>query len=659
MSTKATPAPRTFKRPGIPPGEFEDFVKEESPASPGRGEIRKTDVTPGVLTSFLSNERSRLMHVLNESLKIPRILFKSHVAPNSTIPYKNANVRAGGCITRDWLLLQRNVDEGIIGRFKRRKSTQSSCEQDGRSRRSRGRVEDHRQSAESCRDPCRESRGRTSDECGDDRRAFAESRGRDPCADDLSNRREYCRSTLEPSRPEDIRSEDKPAQYNDRRACDATEYGEEECARGRVTSRECWTRCKPATEGEIYRACRPKPCESPYPSDREERAICRDRRRSYASRDCDEETAAPAARRYVESTPSCSEESSCTSSERDICATRSGRSRRRLVPDARQPKPDPSPPSQQHWTERAPSYCDNYPKKTPCASTDVEPSPMLFVPQKGPRKSRAKGAAWPLGDAREDCKRMPSEICDGADAEAPRIPPRCSADKCEQPRCVISFEDKCADSLTPPVPKVKPRLRQFPKFARSGRYSFEKSESGCAASNVSDCESPNVASYKYQLSRCSSVKRTCNVDARDSPDDAGGARRKRATPLSRFRKTKRLESRRESRAKGKRGRGKAESPSGWMRQKYKVRLKIFQRGDGRLDACLPRIVELRESRDGRKRPIRPSKVAAHEFSPRLCPSDCPPPEQPVTETKSYPTKMEESRVVRGESPEKCSRKKYC
>lgn len=439
------------------------------------------------------------MRALNESLRIRRRLLQPRVLPNAVIPHRNCSARVG-----DRPLLRRNV-EGTIEQHGRSKSTRSGCEENGgRSGRSRECADDRRRSAESCRDP-----------------------------------------GSEPSDRRPVRL-DEPEGYVDRQWCESggRERADIDDCAGRVTSRECWSRGKPATERSVYRTCEPEACEA--------------------------------------------------SREEAICPPRDRESRAR---------------------------------KDPCRAKDP--------------------TSHSAGDTRDS--RMAVD------------PPPCGRRWTEDPP--PCREDGCADSSTFPRPARKPRksrAQQFPAFTRSGVCRFERSgEQQSAASNVGDCV-PSIASFKYRLSKCSWRQKTRNTAAREeSPDDICRERQRKASP-ARCKEAKRLQPRRKRRGKG-------ESPSEWSRQRYKVRLKSFQKGNGRLDPCLPQIVEVRSPRDGCRRskpPSKPSCPAADEPTERSrspCPSECPPTEPPVVETKSYWTKMEESRPVRRDGgPEKCkSREKYC
>jgi len=145
----------------------------------------------------------------NEFLKFPRQLLASHNVSNCVTSPKNFSTAGNNCTTFDWPFIQRNVDGEITAQLKRWRSAQSSCEKDSQnSQESRKCIEDHRQSAESCK--------KAQEKCNDDNRISAESYRKSDS--DLPSHREYYRS-IESNTP--IYS-DKPVSYNDRQACDLT-----------------------------------------------------------------------------------------------------------------------------------------------------------------------------------------------------------------------------------------------------------------------------------------------------------------------------------------------------------------------------------------------------------------------------------------------------
>lgn len=653
VSTKTISALRSFKKPGEPPEETGNFIKGKSCSSQW-SEICEMNILPG-LPTFLSNEKLRIIHVLNQPLKIPRRLLTLRIASNPAILHKE-NFSSGEM--SDQLLPQRNnINREIITLVKRWKSTQSSCEKDGVPKKSRGRIEDHRQSVESCAERMRE---KSNDDCH--RISEISENCRKSCGN-LLNHREYYRS-IETSSP--IRS-DKPVSYNDRRACDSMKHEPRESV---LIMCENWTCGKSAMKRKIYHKCKPKPCvhnirETIRPP-------------SHVSRDCERKSEGEMIKKdkpkRVESVHYARQHSETETSylkkncEKKTSSAKCQMSKPCSVSDANeQIKPDPPPPRYQHWSENPPFYCDAYSNKT-VRTSPVKPSPMIFVPRKKSWISRTKGkaVASTLQDIQEARGKSTSKNgCDKTDAKAKitsRLP-KSASERCIPDRA-ISFENKCAASLTlPTVNKTKPRVLQpFPKLTKSGDCRVEKPKEDFATSNVSDC-SPGMTSFKHRLSKCLCVKEMWSISAdRESSDIDADARSKQEAFPSICEKIKRQESSRPLKKEEGGRRKRLESSSGWTRdgQRYKIRLKIFQKGNGCLDPCLPRIIELRQSRGGKVRSIL-SGIAddTGELSPRLKSSCRPPgycsPKRSIVETKSYPTKMNESRVMR----EKNLRKNPC
>lgn len=651
MSTKTISAPHSFKRARVLPEEYENSIKGESRSFQCRSEICEMNILLG-LPTFLSNEKLRIIRILNQPLKIPARLLSLHIAPNSMNLHKDSTFGGSDSATRDGLLLQHNIDREKITSLKRRLSTQSSCEKDNVSKKSRGCIEDHRQSAEICAKKTREKC-----ENSNCQQISAETRGKS-CSDLLAHQ-EYYRS-IESSSP--IYS-NKPVPYNDWRACVPVKR---DSPKRTLISCESWMCGKLATERKIYHKCKPKSCT--YPNICNE-VIKLDIPRDY--NDGSEEMTTDELKRIgaFHSVRQCSEiepsfsEKTCTSSEEKTSPMKSKMSKPCSDIDE-QMKPDPPPPRYQHWSENPPSYCNNCSSKTICTST-VKPSPMFFVPRKEPLKSWMKGATPSLQDIHKDCGKNTSKNgCDKTDAKA-KITPKSASEK-HISRCVISFEDKCAASLTLPVfvNRKKPRVvQQFP-LTKNGRCRVEKQEKDFTTSDVSDCN-PSMSSFKYQLSKCPSIKEIQSIDVNhESSDTDVDARPKQEAALSVCEKIERQESRPQVKEEEKRKRFK--SSNGWTRQRYKIRLKIFQKGNGHLDPCLPRIVELRQPRDGKTRSIL-SKVFEldadeGELPPRLK-SPCRPPDYcpskwPVAENKSYSTKMNESKMVCGQNLKKRLCKKH-
>lgn len=601
------------------------------------------------LPTFLSNEKLQIIRVLNQPLKIPRRLLTLHVTPNPTLLH-NFNIGRSDSATNDCLLLQSNIDRETIMRLKRWKSTQSSCEKDGVPKKCRGCIEDHRQSAELCAK--RTPKKHENNGCQE-----MSAKSRQESCGDLLNHQEYYWS-IESSSP--IYS-DKPVPYNDRQECDSMKR---DSHKSTVIMCETWTCGKLATERKIYHKCKPKSCA--YPKIRDEAIRCP----SDTPRDCNEEKlekmtidkpkrTAQDSKQCSKAKPSFSEEI-CTSNKKKTPPMKSKISKACSVSDTNeQIKPDPPPPRYQHWSENPPSYCDRCSNKVRTAKSTVKSSPMIFVPRKEPWKFWMKGSTSSLQDIHEDRRKSTSK--NGCDRT--RTTSKSVSEK-HIPRRVISSENKFAASFPAFVNRTKRRVVQrFPTLTRNGRCRVEKSEKDLATPDVSDCN-PSMASFKYRLSKCPSIKEMWSIGVNhESSDTDVHSPPKQEAPLSVCEKIER----RESRPQEKQGRKRKrfESSGEWTRQRYKIRLKIFQKGNGRLDPCLPRIVELRQPRDGKARSILSKMfgLAAEEgeLPPRLKspgrPPDYCPPKWLIVENKSYPTKMDESRVVRGQNLGKRSCKK--
>lgn len=591
----------------------------------------------------LSHEQPQIARALNASLQTPQRSLTLRVVPNRMISYRHFNPRKNNFVTDDLLHLQRNINnKGIITRLKRGKNTHSGCGRDD-TKRHRERIEDHQQSAEK---PC---------EWRSEGYPIGKKSYRQRTGDDLSTHHKYCQSIKSDS-PTYL---DKPESYNN---CESSKH---ECCESEQATRirsEKWTCGKPATESEIHYKCAPEPCTH---SQSQEKTPC-----FPSSRDCREDRS-----KEIEIHPGRCPESEPAPSEK-IILNKTSPVKQKISEEYPAPdtdeyyKPDPPPPRYPYWREQAPSYCDQDPKKT--TRPIVKASPMIFFPKKEWR-FRAKGSALLPQNIHEPSGKSPDEdVCGGTDVRAPH-----SRKGVSKKRCVISFEDKCSASLTIPGPvkTTESKIQQFPKLTKDGRCCVEKPEKRSVTSHISDCN-PNMASFKTRLSKCPSIKEMWGTGVKpDLPVDDNAVQ---AALLSRCKKTKRPMSQTETTGRKKR-KSKSQTPSnGWLRQKYKVRLKIFQKEGQRLDPDLPRIVEVRHQREEQMRPKQlKSAVSKGEFSSRTrdsypcpcpcpnpcpspCPSSCPSPhylsEMPIAETKSYPTKMNESRVIR-EHPGKRTCKK--
>lgn len=327
--------------------------------------------------------------------------------------------------------------------------------------------------------------------------------------------------------------------------------------------------------------------------------------------------------------------------------------RRCLAPcintDEHEIKPDPPPPRYPHWTEN-PSYCNHCSKKTTRVSV-VKSSPIIFIPEKGPRKSRVKDTTSSLRDIRKNKKK-----CSKTDIQT-RISSQVRKSVMSTCMPQRAIENKCADSLALParVDRTKQEIQRFPTLTKEGQCRVKKPEKKLVMSNVSDCK-PNVASFKYRLSKCPCPREIQNADADHKSPINVGMQQRQSDPLSRDKGTNELESRRET-VKRKRKGDKLRSE---MQQKYRVRRKMSQKGDKRLDPRPSRIAEPRQPRDGKMRSRLSKQVRSESEEGKLpsrlrnlCSDYCPS-EEPVVEHKSYPTKMDESRAIRDQSLEKSS-----
>ncbi|XP_011698549.1 PREDICTED: uncharacterized protein LOC105456301 [Wasmannia auropunctata] len=598
------------------------------------------NILPRILT-FLSHKKLRVTHALNESLRLRQKLLASRAVPNRMISYGNFNINRKNSITCDnFLLPRRNISNGngIITRFKREKSTQSGKKDDSKPHRER--VEDHRQSAEEPR------------EWRSDGYQIPAENYQKTCSDSLNHHQ-----SIESNSP--IHS-NKPVSYSNRQACsESSKHESRKSTRAtRITSKK-WICRKPATESKIYHKCKPK--SRTYPDGREEtigfpssQDYCEDKSRQAASH--------PSTRLRPESEPLPSK--NVTSCKKVTCPEEREAKKKKEYPASDmyeyRRKPDPPPPRQPHWSENLPSYCDPSLKKTTTTrSSPVKASPMIFIPDKGSRKSRARDTASSLQNIHKASKASdggsPNEKeCGRTDTK--KAPQKLDESRKCTSRCTISFEDRCATSLTIPPPTVNrtmdSRSKQFPTFTKDGRCAEKaKKKSVCTTDFVSDC-SPNMASFKYRLSKCPPIKEMWSIGVKREPPVDVSVRQ----DAFNCKKSKRPDSRPETasarRRLGTRLKSRAPATSnGWTRQKYKVRLKIFRK-ENTLDPCLPQIVELRQPRGEKTRP-RQSKFAADEGehfsqseSSHCRPSKLTTETESITETKSYPTKMNESRVIR-------------
>lgn len=596
---------------------------------------------PRILT-ILSHEKSQMTHALNEFLTIPHILHTKayHIASNHIISYKSFNMKENDSTIDNFS--QHNINTGIITRFKRGKNTQASCRKDDAKQRER--IEDHQQAAESCEEP-REWRS-------DGYQISTESYQK-ICNDLLSNR-EYHQS-IESNSPICL---NKPESYNNLQACESSD-GSYKSKRSTQIISERWFRGKAATEGKIYYKYKPKPCS--YLASQEKTECFHELTKP--SQDCckdkpNEVTKYKSEQIATYPTQQCAE-SELTSSKKIILEPKEISPVEVNIPKeyARDTheyyiKPDSPPPRPQHWSENPPAYCNHCSKET-CLSP-VKASPAISIPEKGPWRSQAKDTTSSSQNIHEDSSRSPNENeCSRSDAKASHLQKNVSK------KCMISFEDKCAASLTVPVNKtMESKIQQFPRLTKDGGCCVDKPEKKPATLDVNDCSS-NMTSFKYRLSKCPSIKEMRSIGVKREPPVDVSMQQKQEALLSYRRKKKRSKSRPETARKEKKRIFKSRAPgNGWARQKYKVRLKNFQKGNGRLDPCLPQIVELKYPRDKRitskqlKSTVHKSEFSSENSSPHY------PSETLIAKTKSYVTKMEESRVIRDQYVGKHPSKKH-
>ncbi|XP_018351601.1 PREDICTED: uncharacterized protein LOC108754063 [Trachymyrmex septentrionalis] len=574
------------------------------------------------ILTFLSHKKSRMTHALSEYLRIPQKLLALQTVPNRMISYRNF-IRRNNSTANDLLLLKRNINKDIIARFERRKSTQSSEKDDSKQRHEC--IGNHRQSAESCEKP-REWR---SDGYQISTENYQKIRG------DLLNHDE-CYQSIESN---SSNCPDKSVPYNNQQACESPKHESYTSKPATRITSEKWIRGKLATEGKIDYKCKPK--SYIYPDNREKlihftssRGNCKDKSKQTASY--------PTLCSKSETLSS----KKITSNEKKASLVKHKIPKKYLTSDSYESYriPDPPPPRYPHWSENPPPYCDCLKKTT--RSSLVKASPMIFIPDKGPRKSRAKDTVSLPRNIHENSSKSPKgNECDQTDAKALHLQKSAS-----KKYTTISFEDKCAASLTIPAPNkiMESKIQHFPTLTKDGRCCVVKPEKKFVTPDVGDCN-PNMASFKYRLSKCPDVKEMWGIGIKHEPPVDVSVRQEQGTLSSDYKKIKRSESRRETTRRKKKFKSRLPR-SGWTQQKYKVRLKIFQKKNS-LDPCLPRIAELIQPR-GEKMRSKLSKFAVDEgvsFSQLKspCPHNCPS-KIPITETKSYPTKMYESSSIRNQ-----------
>lgn len=553
---------------------------------------------------FLSHEKSRMAHALNESLKITQRLLALRIVPNRMISYPSFNRGKNESVTDASLFLRRNVNKDLIARLKRGNTQSSWTGKDG-TKQPRDRIED--QSAKEAREWRSDGYQISTESCQKPR--------------DLLNHREHHHS-----------SKSNSSSCENKSKCNNKQTRESKQATG-VTSKK-WTCGKPATEG-IYYKCKPEP--DTCPESREKtcfppRDRCKDRS-DEVTKDKSRQIKTYPAQRCPASKPASSKE--IISSEKIIYPADCETSQEfpRLGTYEYHVKPDPPVPRYPYWKDNPPPYCDLRTKETTPVCT-VKSSPMFFFPKKGRwKKTQAKDPASFPRNIQEDSDKSPKGDARDrkTDAEAPR-----SQESEPKKRCVISLEDKC--SLTKPRPvDATESKRQYYPLTKDGRC-LKKEK--VTTLDVSDCN-PNMASFKHRLSKCPSTKEMC-----DKPEPPVDINAQKQEALSSCKKVERPESQPKTTGeKKKKCESQIPDSNGWTQQRYKVRLKIFHKESGRLDPCLSQIIEVRQPREKIKSKQLKSIVDKGESSSR---NSCPdyPSEMPIAETKSYPTKMKESKVTR-------------
>ncbi|XP_020281007.1 uncharacterized protein LOC109853367 [Pseudomyrmex gracilis] len=156
--------------------------------------------------------------------------------------------------------------------------------------------------------------------------------------------------------------------------------------------------------------------------------------------------------------------------------------------------------------------------------------------------------------------------------------------------------------------KTEMKVQKFQTPTRNGRYFIEKPEEKLVMSDIRDCKH-ELARFDYRSSKNSYKEMWSIIVNRNSFEDV---QERQKASLSRGRRTKKLKSRqKETTRKNKK---RINLRSGWLRQKYKIRLKIFRKRNGR-DPGLPQIVELIQPR-GKMRSF-PPKVPRRKANLRL------------------------------------------
>lgn len=600
------------------------------------------NIVSGLLT-FPSHEKSRKSYVSDASLKF-LLSSLSDIASNPVAWHKISKFTEQSDITSYRLLVRCGMPERLITRLKRWKSTQSSCEEDDSSTKSRGCIKDHQQAADK------------SLKCSGDRQSSTTNCKK--CPSDSE-------STVSPCKRPISESLEKPLPYNDRRACECSLMLIDKANSDLLTKESQKSIGKPATVGVIH--CKEKSTSCIRLESQKEShklARCVKKHCDVAKKDDPKRDA-----------QLCESKRKCPIPEKKECCPDVPE-----TPDINlgsyeyQTKPDPPPPKYQHWTENLPCYCDRDAVRTKMPVKPSLPSPVMFVPNAGPWKSNIGRAIASL--VRQSPIGTPSKSkC--SETVTKRVPSRLNASSEKSAsRCVVCFKDKCTDllALPPPASKVKPKVQFFPTLTKSGHCHVKKSEKKRESFSVpdSDCK-PNVAALKYRLSKCPHIKEMWNFEVSDHDsrvnDDVQPEKPQDFSALSKHHQQRSAPKQRQEQVyaqipKDARRKTTVEPTGEWMRQKYQLRLRIFRK-TGVFNPCLPRIVELRQPRgeatrsspfeDGKRSDDTVNEEELSRRSENPC-SDYRSTEQPVVETKSYPTKMDKCRVARKPRPKKCPKK---
>jgi len=526
--------------------------------------------------------------MLNEFLKFPR---PSHSVYWNTMTLLKipTNMRPNDSIMNNRPFLKRNVSEETVGQFKRWKSTQSSCEEDGCSQKPRQRIEDQ-QGCDSCE--------KSHLEYDSDRHSFTENCQKSNS--DLCHRE--CHQSIESNAPTFL---EKPVAYNNNLGCNShspTATDNNECRK----STSCCTAENSTTEKEI--------CDGQTSTEYSKSLAdeCNERR-SEKARECDLEQVTYLTQRC------CETKTQSIDKDAEKCSVKKSKDI--------QIKPDPPPPKYPHWTENPPPYCNYCQEKRPIV---VKPSLMMFSPRKGSWKSNIKLFSWLR---KTNCKTSKKDKRSVVKAER--------VGSCLQKTTshrVISFKDDKYDFLMFPMltskfkDKIESKIQEFPPQS-TYHYCVQKSEKenlDISKSNARILNNQSNESYKMRTIRT------------NTPDSLEAQK----SSLSYYHNLELAQKGIEVLTKMERG-----LSDEWRRQRYKIRLKIFQKKNGQLDPSPPQIGELRQPHSEAVRPflfdnrkfefnIDQERLPPQSEHPCFYPSNW-----PVIVSKSYPTKMKECKML--------------